>query len=241
MLLSLGRLSFRELWISYQLFLTLAVFGIIGIAAPLLAWVSWLADPSIEVDPAVRGLVWYGLALTGASPIVAAIAARSIAMDRVRGTAAWVLAAPVSRATFFLGWLVGVTGVVVAGMALSGVTAWFTVAALGGMPDPVRFVVAVVASTVYQLAAATLGLLFGSALPRRQAAIMAIAVVGMLAFAAWFLPLEPWLPSSAAAHFAELVIVPEAMGLTVQVIGGSLLAIVVAGYLGTLVIDRAEL
>ena len=243
MLLSLGRLSVRDLWISYQLLLVISLLGVVGLAAPLAGvWLPRLLDPTAPVAALPQALTWYGISLGIASVVVAVVAARSMAVNRTRGTAAWLLTAPVSRASFFVGWMFGVSAAVLAGMVVSAMTAWFTFASLGAAADAARFLSAVLAATAYLVAAGTIGLVCGSAaLTRVRASIVAAVAVAALAVAAWVLPLLPWLPSAATVRFNDLVIDPAGVGIALQLFGASIVLIGIAGYVGTALLDRAEL
>lgn len=241
-LTSLGRLSVRELWISYQLLIIVALLGLLGLLAPLAAvWIPRLLRPTAPVAATTQALTWYGLSLGVASVVIAAIAARSIAADRVRGTAAWVLAAPVTRATFFVGWMLGVASATAGGMVLSAVTAWFAIASLGAVPDAGRFSAAALSATVSIVASATIGLLYGAAFERGRATAGAAAVVAGLALVAWLIPLTPWLPSTSTVRFQDLVVLPSGIGMSLQVLGSAIAVIGVVGYGGTMAMDRAEL
>lgn len=242
MLVSLGRLSVRDLWISYQLLIVVTLLGLLGLVAPLAGvWIPRLLDSTAPVAATTQALGWYGLGLTGAGVVVAVVAARRMAVNRARGTAAWLLAAPVSRGSFFAGWMIGIFAAVLAGMFVSATTAWFTVASLSTGVDAARFVSASIAATVYLFAVGTLGLALGSGMRRGRAAIVAGAIAAALGIVAWLVPLVPWLPSSATVRLVDLVIDPAGLGTALQLVGASIVAIGIAGYLGTLVLDRAEL
>ena len=241
-LISLGRLSVRELWISYQLLVIVAVLAIVGLLAPLAGvWLPRYLDPSAPVAATTQALGWYGVALAGASVLVAGMAARTIAADRARGSAAWVVSAPVSRGTFFVGWMIGVATPVAGGMLLSAVTAWFTIASLGAAADPARFAAASVAAGAYLIAAATIGLASGSKLDRGRATAVAAGIVLALAVAAWLAPFVAWLPPAATVRLVDIVVDPAALGAAVQLVGASIVLAGVAGYAGAALIGRAEL
>ena len=242
MLLSLGKLSVRELWISYQLLLVVALLGLIGLAAPLAAvWIPHLLNPAAPVTATTQSLFWYGISLAGAAAPVATVAARSFAADRLRGTAQWVMAAPVSRGSFFGGWMFGMATAVSGGMLLSALTAWFTIGSLGAAPDGTRFIAAAVAAAVYVFGASTLGLACGAALGKGRAGLIALLGAGALGAAAWFTGLVPWMPSSAAVHFERLVVELGGLGMALQLTGASIALIGAAAFVGTALLERAEL
>jgi ABC-type transport system involved in multi-copper enzyme maturation permease subunit len=242
MLLSLGKLSVRELWISYQLLLVVALLGLIGLLAPLGAvWIPHLLDPAAPVTATTQSLFWYGISLAGAAALVGLVAARSFAADRLRGTAQWVMAAPISRGSFFGGWMFGMAISVAGGMLLSALTAWFTIGSLGAAPDGTRFIGASVAATMYIFATSTVGLSCGAALGKGRAGMVALLVTAALGAAAWFAGLLPWLPSSAAVHFQRLVVELDGLGMALQLSGASIALMGAAAFVGTVLLERAEL
>ncbi|MDQ3879479.1 MAG: hypothetical protein M3295_00110, partial [Chloroflexota bacterium] len=240
MLLSLGKLSVRELWISYQLLLLVALLGLVGLGAPLGAvWIPHLLDPTAPVAATTTSLFWYGIALAAAAPVVGAIAARSFAADRLRGTADRVLAAPVPRGALFGGWMFGIATAVVGGMLLSALTAWFTIGSLGAAPDATRFAGASVAAATYVFGVATLGLCCGAGLDRGRAAFTALVLAAGLAGAAWFTGPLRWIPAASTVHFERLVVELQGLGVAFQVTGASIVLIGACAFIGILLLDRA--
>src|SRR3712207_4126557 len=92
-------MTLRDAWISYRLLLFVAALGTAGLAVPLAAlWGPRFLDSSQPPPSTTAALTWYGTAIAVIGVLLAASAARTFARDRLRGTAAWVVAAPVPRA-----------------------------------------------------------------------------------------------------------------------------------------------
>ncbi|MFN2484178.1 MAG: hypothetical protein ABR509_04480 [Candidatus Limnocylindria bacterium] len=115
------------------------------------------APPNAPVTATTQSLFWYGVSLAAAAAVVATIAARSFAADRMRGTRQWMMPAPISRGSSFGGSMFGVATAIAGGVLLSALTTWFTIGSLGSAPDGIRFIAAAVAAAMYIFSAAFLG------------------------------------------------------------------------------------
>ena len=236
-------ITLREVWISYRLLLFVAALGTVGLAVPLAAlWAPRLIDPARPPPSTVVALTWYGVALGGIAALLAASAARTLARDRQRGTAAWVLAAPVARGSFYRGWLVTFAFVALLGMAISAATAWLTLGSFGGAPDPVTFAAACGAAYAFLLVAAALGLVCGAFLPRGPAGLVAVTLTAALVVAGMLLPsIARWLPSAAVVRLAPLATGTSGLGASLEAFGVAFAAIAVLVAIGTIAAERSDL
>ena len=235
--------TLREAWISYRLLAFVAVLGTAGLVVPLAAlWLPRLIDPARPPPSTSVALTWYGTAVGVVAVLLAVSAARTFARDRQRGTAAWVLAAPVPRASFYRGWLVTFAVVALAGMAISAVTAWLTLGSFGGAPDPLAFGLAAVAAYAFLLVAAAIGLLCGALVPRAPAALLAGAVTAGMVAAGMLLPASArWLPSAGVVRMAPLATGVDGIGASVQALGVAFAAVALLAAIGTLIVERSDL
>ena len=241
--MALARLTLREVWISYRLLVFVAVLGAAGLIVPLVAlWGPSFIDPSRPPPSTTVALGWYGLALAVVAVLFSASAARTFARDRLRGTAAWVLAAPVPRGAYYLGWLLAFGVVALAGMVISGLTAWLTLGSFGGAPDPLMFGVAAVAALGYLLFAAAIGLICGAFLPRAPAAIVAGATTASAVAAGLLLPeAAEWLPSAGVVLIAPLATGVEGVGGLLQALGAAMASVALLAVIGASAVDRANI
>lgn len=241
--MTVTRLTLREVWISYRLLAFVALLGTAGLIVPLAAlWLPRVLDPTQPPASTTVALTWYGLALAGVAVLLSASAARAFAHDRVRGTAAWVLATPVRRGAFYVSWLVAFTVVALVGMVISGTTAWLTLGSFGGAPDPVTYGLAVVAALSFLLVAAAIGLVCGAVLPRGPAAVAAgILTVGAVAAGVLLPAAARWLPSAGVVRIAPMATGVDPINVAFQAIGIAFGAIAVLAALGTFAVERSDL
>ena len=243
--MALARLTLREVWISYRLLVFVALLGGAGLVVPLVAlWAPRFLERGGAAPPpsTTVALTWYGYSIAVAAVLLAASAARTLARDRLRGTAAWVLAAPVPRGAFYLGWLVAFATVAVVGMVISGVTAWLTLGSFGGAPDPVMFAAASLAALAFLLVATALGLICGALLPRTPAALVAAVLTALLAAAPLLVPQAArWLPSGGIVRMASLATGVEGLGGSLQALGAAMAAVALLAAIGATIVERSDL
>jgi hypothetical protein len=170
----LAGLAMRELWISFRL---LGLLTLLAAAALPVVLLPPTAPPA--VDGALPGpMSWYALAAAAALACCAGVAAWSLATMRRRGTAAWLAARAVPRASVVVAWFVAVGGVVLLGLAAGAGLAWFALGSARGVAIPmVGFEAAAGAVAAAGLLAVGTGLVAGSLLSVRAATLLAIIAV----------------------------------------------------------------
>lgn len=174
---ALTRLALRELWISYQL------IPIIGL--PILAGlVVSVVPPELAGLGAVAGAAhWLAIGLTVALPMAGAMAAATLAAERGRGTLAWMAIRAVPRSAVVMAWFLAFALLLVVGIALGGVGTWLAALERAeASPDAGPFIVAVAGTVGTGLLMVAVGLVIGSLLgPRRAAVLTALLCGGALA------------------------------------------------------------
>jgi hypothetical protein len=198
-----GRLALRELWISFRL------IGLLGLGlAPGLATAlaPGIAPGLVGPDPLLLG---WGFAV--AAVVASALAAATLALERRRGTAAWLALRAVPRAAILLGWLVALAAPLLVAGAASGVMAWLTVASGAASPlSQVAFGALVAAGVAALLEAIAIGLLLGGLVRRPVLAAMAGGITAALLLGPGLLVVgePPYLPGSGTG----LLTVATALG-----------------------------
>ncbi len=179
---ALIRLALRELWISYRL------IPIVGLPA-LAGLVASVVPPELAGLGAVAGAAhWLAIGLTVALPAIGAIAAATIAAERVRGTLAWMAVRAVPRSAVVMAWFLAFALLLTVGIALGGAGAWLAALERAETPpDPGPFTLAVAGTLGIGLLGVALGLVIGSRLRPGRAALLTMLVCG--ATLAWTLVL----------------------------------------------------
>jgi ABC-type transport system involved in multi-copper enzyme maturation permease subunit len=230
-------LALRELWISFRLIPMLVLPVLAGL-------VEAVVPPELSGLSAVGGAgFWFATSLSVAVAVVAALGAWSLAAERRAGTAAWVVVRAVPRSTVLVSWFVALAILLAVGIGLGGFGAWLTVLERAETtPDAIPFTAAVGASLATALAAASLGLLIGSILGRRSAALVSLLVVGgVLGLAvAGPLAIAP-LPTGGLGVLAGLDHAAHPISDAVRSAGVALAAAAVLLVLGALVMERGDL
>lgn len=181
-------LALRELWMTFRLLVVLVVHVGAGVVVGLL--------------PAARSIALERLAigLAVAAVVTAAIAAWSMADERLHGRAGWLVTRSVARGTYLAGWFAALVLVAAVGTAAAGVLGWLAIGGADRGVDPVVFPAAIVAVVFTSAAVAALGLLCGSLLRPPAAIAAAVAACAILAAVAWLAAASaPWLPGGS--HF----------------------------------------
>jgi hypothetical protein len=190
-------LALRELWMSFRLLVVLVVTVGEGAVVVLLP-----ASPAVTVGRLAVGL---GLATV----VTAAVAAWSMADERLAGRAGWLVTRSVPRGSYLAGWFAALALVAGVGIAAAGILGWLAIgdATLGGdAPDFAATIVAVAATAA---AAGALGLLCGSLLRPAGAILAAVTACFVAGAVAWLASAAaPWLPGGAHLLLAR-VAVPE--------------------------------
>lgn len=197
-------LALRELWMTFRLLVVLVVHIGAGAVVGLLPAAASVALVRLAI----------GLAL--AAVVTAAVAAWSMADERLHGRAGWLVTRSVARGTYLAGWFAALALVAAAGGAAAGVLGWLAIGGATFGTDPTAFPAAVAAVAVTSAAAAALGLLFGSLLRPLAATLAAVAtcaVIGGVALV--FAASAQWLPGSAYPLLARLAgpesVLPDAL------------------------------
>jgi ABC-type transport system involved in multi-copper enzyme maturation permease subunit len=230
-------LALRELWITFRLIPMLVLPVLAGL-------VEAVVPPELSGLSAVGGAgFWFATSLSVAVAIVAALGAWSLSAERSGGTAAWVVVRAVPRSTVLVSWFVALAILLAIGIGLGGLGAWLTVLERAETtPDAIPFTAAVGSSLATALAAAALGLLIGSALGRRSAALVTLIVIGGLLGLAVAGPLaNPPLPTAGFGVLAALDHASRPVSDAVRSAGAALAAAAVLLVLGALLMERRDL
>ena len=185
------RLAVRELWMTFRL------------VAMLVAGVGAGAIVALIPAPLPTLLDRLAIGLAAATILAAALAAWSVAADRTRGRAAWLVTRSVPRATILGGWFVSAGSVAVLGVGVGAVLGGLAVAALARVPiAPYAAAAGSVAATA--VAAVALGCVAGLLVGPRTAAVAAVLIVAGAIGAAWLVPhLGDWGPGHAITTVAS--------------------------------------
>jgi hypothetical protein len=224
------RLAVRDLWITFRLVVLLVAFVAVGATIALLP------------APLPATMERFAAGLGAATMLVGATAAWSIADERAHGRAGWLVTRSVSRGTLLGGWFVALTATAVVGLAAAAVLGWLAASGvslrLGAVPYAV--VLGGVAATV--AAAVALGLLGGSVLGPRIAAVGTVLVSAALLAIAWLVPASAGLvPGAALLELATLTEAPTSLGDAWRAGGVSLVAAAALLGLARIALSRAEL
>ena len=229
--LTLTRVVVRELWISFRLLLILALPVIAGLVALYLS-----SDPDLT-QPALA------LGMAAVAALSAGVTAAAWAMERRRGTAAWLSMRAVPRASILMAWFVGLAVPTLFGIAAGSVLVWLGTGALASPPlDAPAFAALAGAVAGAALLALAIGLVFGSFLRPLIAALAAVLGSGAV-FAAGLLvvtepPLVPTAGIGLMAQAADLVR-PMADGLQALGLGLAMTGLLLG--VALLLFDRVDL
>lgn len=224
------RLAVRELWITFRLLVMLVAFVGAGATVALLP-----APLDVTMGRLAAGL-------SAATLLAAAVAAWSIADERVRGRAGWLVSRSVSRGTYLRGWFVAMTEITLAGVIGAAGLGWLAATGVALRLEPQGYVALAIATATTALAAVALGLVLGVLLRPRLAAITAVVTSAVVGLAAWLLPgADALLPGGALVALAGLSEGAVAQGPAWRMAGTALLVAGVLLVLGRVALDRAEL
>jgi hypothetical protein len=205
--LAVTGLALRELWISFRLLMLVGVLLLTALPTSLLPATS--NDPLAEVTVPLQP---FAIGLAAAISLVAGVAAGTLAAERRRGTAGWLVSRAVPRGTIVAGWFAAFVVVLVIGIAPAAGLAWLTLGPAGQAIDPVAYVVSVAASAAVGVCAVAVGLLFGAwlgVLPAMAlSATLAAAVLvpaAALALPTLAVPPAPGVPFATIADLVDAV------------------------------------
>ena len=183
---TVARLATRELWMTFRLLLVLIVSVGAGVVV------------SVLPAPVTEAMLRLAIGLGAAIIVGAAVAAWSIAEERLAGRAGWLVTRSVARPTYLAGWYVAVLLAAVVGLAAGALLGWLAIPAGSVAVDPLEYVVVIAAVAATLAAAIAIGLLAGALL--RPTAAMAVAVLAcaVLAVVVASAPIDAsWLPGGA--------------------------------------------
>ena len=221
-------LALRELWISFRLLAVLVSLLAGGVAVMLVRL----------VDPIAAPLPWLAGGIAVAAVFLAGLAAWSFSAERRRGAAAWLVGRSVPRGAVLFGWLLALTAPLVAGLVLVAAFGWL----LLGATSPAGYVAAVSAVLADLGVALAAGLLLGTLLAPRPAALLAVLLVGALAVVGGrgILTGVP-LPGDGLRLLAELPARQQPLADALSAAGSSLLVAALLLGAARLAVERSEL
>jgi hypothetical protein len=227
---TVSRLALRELWMSFRLFVILVAYMAVGVG------VSVVAAPLPDV------LLRLALGLGAATAVAGAVAAWSIAVERGRGRAGWLVARDVPRGTYLNGWFVTLVGATAIGHLTATVLGWFAAAAVAPRLEPSGYVAAAGATLAAAVAAVALGMLLGTMLSPLPATAVTLALVALAGTAVLANVVPPDVVPAAGA-FATLggLAGESGTGSALVAAGLALAATAVLMGLGRVTMERVEL
>jgi ABC-2 type transport system permease protein len=199
-----------EQWRTRRLLVVAVVFLAFGIASPLLArytpeLVSMLAaDEGLVIEvppPTTADAIAQFVRNIGQTGVLAAIllAMGSVATEKERGTAALWLTKPLTRGAFLLAKAIGISGVLMAGMAVAGIAGYGYTAYLFDAPSGAGWL-AMCALLLLQMSAYAALTFLGSTLTRSPlaAAGIGIGALTVMAIVGALPVIGVWTPSGLA-------------------------------------------
>ncbi len=190
--ITVARLATRELWMTFRLLLVLLVSVGAGAVVGLL--------PAPLPETMARLAAGLGLATV----VAAAVAAWSLAEERLSGRAGWLVTRSVSRATYLAGWYGALLLVSVVGLGAGAALGWLAIPRGSDAVLAAEYLAAVLAVGAALGAAVAFGLLAGALLRPRGAMIVTIATCVLAGAAALLVPgAATWLPSGGLVQLAR--------------------------------------
>ncbi|MBW3612300.1 MAG: hypothetical protein KY392_00405 [Chloroflexi bacterium] len=225
-----ARLAVRELWITFR------VFAVIGAFVAAGAVVALVPAPL----PTLAGRLAAGLGV--GSLAAAAVAAWSIATERRRGRAGWLIGHSVRRATLLAGWFAALAAVAMTGLAAAAALGWLAASSVTLRLEPAGYLALVGAVGTATLAAIAVGLLAGTLLRPRPAILVAVGACLLAAAVARFGPIDPALvPGGAHVALAGLREASPSAALGIRAAGVGLAVTGAVLVLALSAMERAEL
>lgn len=229
--LTVTRATLRNLWMTLRLLVVLVAF--IGTSA-VVGLVP--GAPSATLERLAMGLAVATVATT-------AVAAWTMADERLSGRAGWLVTRSVARVTYLAGLFGGLAAVTTAGVAALVLIGWTTTFNLVVRVEPPAIGAVMLAVATMVTAAVALGLAVGALLRPLPAAIVASAAVVAAGAGA---VLSEWgallaLPGGALTLLADLLESPTVLPDALRLAGGGMVATAVLLVLAGVAIERAEL
>ena len=190
---TVARLATRELWMTFRLLLVLTVSVGAGAVVGLL--------PARLSDTMARLAAGLGLAIA----VAAAVAAWSLAEERVCGRVGWLVTRSVARSTYLAGWYFALVLVPAIGLAAGALLGWLAIPGGALTVPPLEYLSVFLAVATTLGAAVALGLLSGALVPPRAAMIVTLVICAGAAAGA-ILAQEPaaWLPGGSLLLLARV-------------------------------------
>ena len=234
---TLTRMALHELWISFRL---IPLVGVPVVGGMLVSAVP----PEFAGETAVGGSGFlYAVAAGIAICVAAGLAALTMALERRRGTVAWMAVRAVPRPSILFSWFLGFGLLLVLGLALGSVGAWL--AAIGRAettPDAIPFAASVAATAATALAAIAVGLLLGATLPALPATMLALVITAAFVVLPFLLPLSAIpLPLGGLALLTHLDAAARPVAGALQSSGAALAAASVLLVLAAAGLERSDL
>jgi ABC-type transport system involved in multi-copper enzyme maturation permease subunit len=238
--LAVTGLALRELWISFRLLLVVGLLLLAALPTSLLPVIT--ADPLGAVTERIQP---FAVGLAAALALAAGVTAGTLAAERRRGTAGWLVSRAVPRGTIVVGWFAAFAIVLVGGIAPAAGIAWLALGPLAEIVDPTAYLVSVAAAAGVGLAALALGILLGSLLEVLPAMLLTAAVtaVVLVPAAAMSLPILAVAPAPGAplAVLADLADAARPIGDSVRAGGVALAGSAALLVLASAIMSRADL
>jgi hypothetical protein len=224
------RLAVRELWMTFRLLLVLVAF--VGASAVL---VLVPAPPALTFTRLALGLGMATLVASG-------VAAWSMAVERGAGRAGWLVTRSVARTDLLVGWFYAIAVVVGIGLASAAALGWLALLSLPLRLDVPAFAATLAAVAASEAAAIALGLMLGTVLRSRPAAVVAVITCAAIGGAAWWSegPLRA-APGGAFRLVSELTAGSALLPDALRAAGIGLASAAVLLVVAMLAIERAEL
>lgn len=237
--LTVTRLALRELWMSFRLLAV--VVAVVAAAMPALL-LPQVVIPDLTGAPPDR-LTWFAILLGVAVALSGAVAGFSVAVERRRGSAGWLVSRALPRPTVLLAWFAAVGLVVAGAMVPAGVLAWIALDGSALVPGGAVAFGMVLGSVLFTAAAViAMGCLFGALLPPAPAALLPAFMAGIpLAVAALQHVTTPGLPGSSLGVLATLDEAARPVSEALQASGVALGVAAALLLLAALAFERADL
>jgi hypothetical protein len=228
--ITVARFATRELWMTFRLLLVLLVSVGAG------AVVGLLPAPLPETTSRLAG--GFGVAVV----VAAAVAAWSLAEERLSGRAGWLITRSVARATYLFGWYGALLIISASGLVAGALLGWLAIPGGSMLVDATEYVVAIAGVAATLGLALAVGLLAGAILRPRGAMIVTVALGAAAALATILLPsTAPWLPGGALAALARAADAEPVVNEALRA-GGICLALAAAVLVACrLALERADL
>jgi hypothetical protein len=202
--LAVSGLALRELWISYRLLMLVGLLLLTALPTSLLP-----VSPDDPLAVVTARLQPFAVGLAAGISLVAGVVAGTLAAERRRGTAGWLVSRAVPRGTIVAGWFAAFVVVLIIGLAPAAGLAWLTLGSAAETIDPIAYVVSIAAGAAVGMSAVALGLLLGALLGVLPAMALSAAISAAVLLPAAVLALpalaQPPAPGAPLAILADMV------------------------------------